>query len=152
MPRGRVELPTHPESFRGCSTAVNDRSRAADFSSVLMFVRFAVRFLVSAIPFSPRSQFFLLNAWLSLYDRGGAGQSACPDQRMNRYSAVRLSREECKPKPSYQNCQGGESNSRPRAYESPALPLSYPGICFSIFVAGRRSTTNPESFRGGSHH
>ena len=24
-------------------------------------------------------------------------------------------------------CQGGESNSRPRAYESPALPLSYPG-------------------------
>ena len=25
------------------------------------------------------------------------------------------------------NCQGGELNSRPRAYESPALPLSYPG-------------------------
>ena len=25
-------------------------------------------------------------------------------------------------------CQRGESNSRPRAYESPALPLSYPGI------------------------
>ena len=25
-------------------------------------------------------------------------------------------------------CQGGESNSRPRAYESPALPLSYPGF------------------------
>src|SRR5438132_1956086 len=25
-------------------------------------------------------------------------------------------------------CQGGESNSRPRAYESPALPLSYPGV------------------------
>src|SRR5205085_1405418 len=24
-------------------------------------------------------------------------------------------------------CQRGESNSRPRAYESPALPLSYPG-------------------------
>src|SRR4030095_11598522 len=29
-----------------------------------------------------------------------------------------------------ENCQGGDSNSRPRAYESPALPLSYPGeIC-----------------------
>src|SRR5436305_4153656 len=27
-------------------------------------------------------------------------------------------------------CQGGDSNSRPRAYESPALPLSYPGIYF----------------------
>src|SRR5205809_4681302 len=25
-------------------------------------------------------------------------------------------------------CQGGELNSRPRAYESPALPLSYPGM------------------------
>src|SRR5437868_14469232 len=25
-------------------------------------------------------------------------------------------------------CQGGELNSRPRAYESPALPLSYPGF------------------------
>src|SRR5262249_26724487 len=25
-------------------------------------------------------------------------------------------------------CQGGDSNSRPRAYESPALPLSYPGV------------------------
>ena len=33
-------------------------------------------------------------------------------------------------------CQGGELNSRPRAYESPALPLSYPGkrVC-GFFVA-----------------
>jgi hypothetical protein len=29
--------------------------------------------------------------------------------------------------PRSRGCQGGESNSRPRAYESPALPLSYPG-------------------------
>jgi hypothetical protein len=28
----------------------------------------------------------------------------------------------------FENCQGGELNSRPRAYESPALPLSYPGL------------------------
>ena len=28
----------------------------------------------------------------------------------------------------YSKCQGGDSNSRPRAYESPALPLSYPGV------------------------
>src|ERR1041385_3679800 len=28
-------------------------------------------------------------------------------------------------------CQGGDSNSRPRAYESPALPLSYPGFYFA---------------------
>src|SRR4029077_187958 len=31
-------------------------------------------------------------------------------------------------KSSPRNCQGGDSNSRPRAYESPALPLSYPGV------------------------
>src|ERR1700730_2063087 len=36
-------------------------------------------------------------------------------------------RVECIPKP-YKMCQGGELNSRPRAYESPALPLSYPGF------------------------
>ena len=28
-------------------------------------------------------------------------------------------------------CQGGDLNSRPRAYESPALPLSYPGERFA---------------------
>jgi hypothetical protein len=41
------------------------------------------------------------------------------------------------------NCQGGESNSRPRAYESPALPLSYPG-------AGKRdaqSSQGPAPFQ-----
>src|SRR5881275_230004 len=30
------------------------------------------------------------------------------------------------------HCQGGELNSRPRAYESPALPLSYPGEEFLL--------------------
>ena len=32
----------------------------------------------------------------------------------------------------YKKCQRGELNSRPRAYESPALPLSYPGIARQI--------------------
>jgi hypothetical protein len=31
------------------------------------------------------------------------------------------------PTAAIRECQGGELNSRPRAYESPALPLSYPG-------------------------
>src|SRR5947207_2624574 len=40
-------------------------------------------------------------------------------------------------RPTFQNrrvgeCQGGELNSRPRAYESPALPLSYPGDEFLL--------------------
>src|SRR5207248_9658160 len=48
-------------------------------------------------------------------------------------------------------CQGGESNSRPRAYESPALPLSYPGYLrfYRVFDA-LPSPTNPECFRGCS--
>ena len=36
-------------------------------------------------------------------------------------------------------CQRGESNSRPRAYESPALPLSYPGIKLSVFAKSPKS-------------
>jgi hypothetical protein len=38
-------------------------------------------------------------------------------------------------------CQGGELNSRPRAYESPALPLSYPGAKF--FCTLKRCFLNP---------
>src|SRR5689334_17424557 len=38
-------------------------------------------------------------------------------------------------------CQGGELNSRPRAYESPALPLSYPGAKF--FCTLNRFFLNP---------
>ena len=43
-------------------------------------------------------------------------------------SVDRTIRAEYKPTPYESRCQGGESNSRPRAYESPALPLSYPGV------------------------
>jgi hypothetical protein len=32
-------------------------------------------------------------------------------------------------------CQGGELNSRPRAYESPALPLSYSASDFASIPA-----------------
>src|ERR1700688_1948168 len=45
----------------------------------------------------------------------------------------RSSRGEYKSKPFVKSCQGGELNSRPRAYESPALPLSYPGIAATRF-------------------
>ena len=39
-------------------------------------------------------------------------------------------------------CQGGELNSRPRAYESPALPLSYPGE-ISISEEAKSRTVGP---------
>ncbi len=42
-------------------------------------------------------------------------------------------------------CQGGELNSRPRAYESPALPLSYPGFVrmVKIPILYKESSNNP---------
>ena len=40
------------------------------------------------------------------------------------------------------SCQGGELNSRPRAYESPALPLSYPGK-ISITEEAKSKTVEP---------
>ena len=52
-----------------------------------------------------------------------------PNRLQIRYSVGPRARAECRPRPSYV-CQGGDSNSRPRAYESPALPLSYPGFYF----------------------
>ena len=39
-------------------------------------------------------------------------------------------------------CQGGELNSRPRAYESPALPLSYPGK-IAIAKEAKSKTVRP---------
>ena len=48
------------------------------------------------------------------------------------------------------DCQGGDSNSRPRAYESPALPLSYPGVVSAQTYQPNSSPTNPECFRGCS--
>ena len=42
-------------------------------------------------------------------------------------------------------CQGGELNSRPRAYESPALPLSYPGAKF--FCTLKRFFLNPAAMQ-----
>jgi hypothetical protein len=46
----------------------------------------------------------------------------------------------------HQECQGGESNSRPRAYESPALPLSYPGAknLFSRNAHAAQLLNNPK--------
>jgi hypothetical protein len=34
----------------------------------------------------------------------------------------------------YEECRGGELNSRPRAYESPALPLSYLGMAIAVEI------------------
>src|SRR4051812_33792590 len=43
-------------------------------------------------------------------------------------------------------CQRGESNSRPRAYESPALPLSYPGVSGDKLTAGLGDVNDPRPF------
>src|SRR6266496_4792382 len=63
-----------------------------------------------------------------------------------------LNKTVCNPRSAIRNekCQGGELNSRPRAYESPALPLSYPGIKFFTALHVTQTSTNPECFRGCS--
>jgi hypothetical protein len=40
MPGGRFELPSSPESFRGCSTAANGKLRVSDSSFALMNAQF----------------------------------------------------------------------------------------------------------------
>ena len=45
--------------------------------------------------------------------------------------------------PGHRELPGGELNSRPRAYESPALPLSYPGVNFRISFPRSRPTQLP---------
>ena len=47
-----------------------------------------------------------------------------------------------------ERCQGGESNSRPRAYESPALPLSYPGGIFLDSVSEELGSDQPRKLSG----
>jgi hypothetical protein len=45
-------------------------------------------------------------------------------------------------------CQGGELNSRPRAYESPALPLSYPGVKESNYLIVLDCSDQPRKLSG----
>ena len=99
MPRGSFELPTNPEGFRDCSTAVNDRLRVADSSSVSAPAQFVVHLRVLASPFSPRSQASFPDAWLLLYDREDAARTARLNRRTIQRNSDRLSRLECKPKP-----------------------------------------------------
>ena len=150
MPGGRVELPTNPECFRGCSTAASDRLLASDSSFALAHLQsFAPQ--VASGPLSWRqSQASSQGASSSRYAHVNAGRSECQDQPLNQCNIDPKIRAGCKSKPYESNCQGGELNSRPRAYESPALPLSYPGANFYLDHNEQPTPTNPECFRGCS--
>ena len=97
MPGGRVELPTNPESFRGCSTVADDKALVADFSSVSALALFAVHLGVSILPFSPQFRASFRGALLLLCDRGDAERIARGDLHKSQYNAGHLSHEECKP-------------------------------------------------------
>ena len=99
MPGGRVELPTNPESFRGCSTAANSRWQERDSSSVSAPARFAAPLLDRAPLFSPQFRASFRGALLLLCDRGDAERIARGDLHKSQYNAGHLSHEECKPKP-----------------------------------------------------
>ena len=140
MPRGRIELPTNPESFRGCSTSASDKLRALGSFSALEF----------ALTCGPRSA----NGPLSLRQSQACSESfrcrgmsaqMLSESRIDIYSRTNImsprgAAKNIKPR-HFENCQGGELNSRPRAYESPALPLSYPGDGVRRFDAMFRMST-----------
>lgn len=135
--QGRIELPTNPESFRGCSIVANNRSRAWGFPSVSRFA-----------PTSGPRQACSLPSWRQFrvghhavawwpYDRANVGRIVHQGRRRSQCNADHSNRGGYRPKACGRKCQGGELNSRPRAYESPALPLSYPGIRGKFNTAAR---------------
>jgi hypothetical protein len=149
LPGGRVELPTNPECFRGCSIIASDISPTADSFSSLTVAQ--VSSVVRVLAFFSSRQFPSpsLNASSSQYDPVDAAKSGRRGRPLNQCSVFRSSPVEYKPKPFEKLCQGGELNSRPRAYESPALPLSYPGVLWAE-DSKKICATNPECFRGCS--
>ena len=134
---------------RGCSIAAESKSRVLDSFLLSEFAqrhRLLSRSRIRAVP--PLRTHRCVSS--CGYDRVGAGPADILSRAWTRCNVGRLIHAKCKPKP-YEKCQGGELNSRPRAYESPALPLSYPGVSVlnpnlprSVFP------TNPECFRGCS--
>src|SRR5437764_5283203 len=98
MPEGRIELPTNPESFRGCSTAANEKlpmlgfsfvSRGAPSSGLLPAwdILVAQRFLIHLV------------FWLCAYVLVGAGSCGRPNSKSNRCNVGRSILEECNPTP-----------------------------------------------------
>ena len=104
-------------------------------ASCRFFLAFRIRSIlrasvsVSALLLATSSRFSPSRLVVCVCPRADVERCEHRDQQLNRCSVDRLILAKHKPMP-YANCQGGDSNSRPRAYESPALPLSYPGALF----------------------
>src|SRR5438132_165066 len=96
------------------------RTRSSSRASANVFVSF----LATILSFSPRR--LVVAVWAPQMLRETRFQN---NSRAN-VVADQMILSEHIPKAWY-SYQGGELNSRPRAYESPALPLSYPGFRIS---------------------
>src|SRR5260370_21647389 len=94
MPGGRIELATNPECFRGCSTASNGKSLAADSSSPLTCVRSCELRLALRLPFSLQSRFCLRGALSSQYDHVNAVQNGQQYQQLSQCNVGRGNHEE----------------------------------------------------------
>src|SRR5437868_1768188 len=148
--RGGVELPTNPECFRGCSTIFADkRSLLSDSSFALEIAR--SRELPSMF-LPPSSRRFLIDrravsSWRC--GRVNVVRSVRRDRRRNHSNGALTILSKYKPTPQELRCKGGNLIPRPRAYESPALPLSYPGPSktSSQFTPPSQLPTNSECFR-----
>jgi hypothetical protein len=136
--RGRIELPTNPECSRGCSTAANGKLRVVDSFSPSSFSRYSGLLLKLRLLYLRRLPDDRRSVSSCGYDRADVERVFPVNQEPTQYSAFPTTLSECKPVPFFRSCQGGESNSRPRAYESPALPLSYPGVAAKRFNGASR--------------
>jgi hypothetical protein len=143
--QGGFELPTSAESFRGCSTCCESGSRDRDSFLLLGIAQYLAPLLGSssraALPLEIRR--FAL--WYA-YDRDDVERVERQGLVSNRCSGAGLAAQNIDQR-HIEKCQGGESNSRPRAYESPALPLSYPGANFFATIPSIFASTNPECFQ-----
>src|SRR5579885_228271 len=95
---GRFELPTNPESFRGCSTALNDKWRAWDFSFALTGVQAGALQQGSALLSWRRFQALLRAVSSSRCARADVGRTAPEDRPPNQCSDGRKTREARKPR------------------------------------------------------
>jgi len=89
VPGGRVELPTNPESFRGCSTAEDGKSRGLDFSFALEYAPVCARLRRKGLLFWRRSEVCCQGASLLPCVRANAVQTERQDQWLNRCSVGR---------------------------------------------------------------
>ena len=99
LPGGRVELPTNPESFRGCSTAATDKLLIWHFSSALRTAQSFERRQALPLPSLRQSRVCRQFAsWLPC-DPANVAQTEYQGRQSSRYNVAQTIHAKCRPKP-----------------------------------------------------